>query len=525
MKNLKIGFTPKGEAVQFPLKMLTRHGLICGSTGSGKTKTVQYLAEELSREGVPSFHLDIKGDLSGLGGIGEKTLFIEERYKSFGLDYKPQSFPTQFFTISGGSGYELKYSLQSFGAAFLSNVLRLNTTQEGLMLVLFEFAKNEGIALNTLDELIQLIIFAISEEGQVKISQNYGRMSGASLSTVLRKIVGFKGQGGDNLFENDTFSIETFLQEGRISILSVSDIQNKQEIFSAFMLKLLMQIYDYMPEVGDLDKPRLVFFIDEAHLIFSQARKELSEKLASIVRLIRSKGVGLIFCTQSPADIPNEILGQLGLKIQHTLRAFTAKDRTAIKQAAENYPLPEGWKVARLEALMTKLKIAEALVSGLDLGGNPEAVQQTRILTPSSKMGVLNLIQNNNTWDLLGYATPATGTALKSYIADHKKELTELARANPNFDFYQTIKVVNSGSGETFVATNTPPEEKKEPNYKSMLRQAFSFNDNLPPEIESIGEKLIALGERVKPIMHEGVKHGYWYLGTGTYESLIKHFQ
>lgn len=488
--DLKIGYNTKNKAVQFPLKMLNRHGLICGSTGSGKTKTVQVLAEQFSINGIPSFHLDLKGDLSGMGGVGVKNPFIESRYNKFGIDYTPRKFPVSFFSISKDLGYNLKYCLQDFGAQFLANILNLNTTQQGLLIVLFKFAKDELIALNTLPELIQLIIWAISEEGQVKISENYGRMSGASLSTVLRKIVGFQDIGGDEIFGFNSFNLDSFLNGGTINILRVTDLQTKQEMFSAFLLKLLMYIYANLPEVGDLEKPKFVLFIDEAHLIFKQARKELANQLENIVRLIRSKGVGIIFCTQTPGDVPEGILSQLGLKIQHTLRAFTAKDRATIKKAAENYPLPNDWNVSKVENLMTNLNIGEAIVSGLDINGNPTPVQHTLILSPQSSMDIIpdeaiQTIIDSNEERLLQHTTPPGGKNLNDYITEHKAELIKKVNANPKFDFYQTIKVVNSGGTEV-VRTGyqldkeepTIIEEKKDFDtvYKK-LKIAFSMSE------------------------------------------------
>lgn len=484
--NITIGYTDTNQPINIHLKMLNRHGLVCGSTGSGKTKTVQLLAEQLSLSGVPSFHLDIKGDLSGIGGVGVKNSFIESRYKEFGINYEPRAFPTKFFSISEATGYKLKFSLIDFGAIYIANVLRLNVTQEGLMMVLFKFAGDEGIRLNCLNDLIELIIWAMTEEGQVKISLNYGRMSGASLSTVLRKIVGFQDQGGDSLFSFNSFTMGTFIQPGQINILSVTDLQTKQEMFSAFLLKFLIYMYEELPEVGDLDKPKFVFFIDEAHLIFKQARKELAEKLENIVRLIRSKGVGLIFCTQSPADIPDSVLGQLGLKIQHTLRAFTAKDRTALKKAAENYPLAPGMKVKDVEALMTRLNIAEALVSALDEQGNPTPVQHTLLLAPQSKMGILGHIPVDES--LSRYGTPATGTPLEKYIQDNKSALTTLASENPKFDFYQVLKVVSPNQNRP-----TPPTQKN-----MTLREKIEYGikndtDRYPPSVISVMEQLVIL--------------------------------
>lgn len=379
--------------VNLVLKSLNRHGLIAGATGSGKTKTIQVLSEQLSLAGVPSLVMDIKGDISGLAMPGEASEPMNTRSKSLNLVYTPRAYPVEFLTLSGAhSGVPLRSTVTDFGSILFSRMLDVNETQEGVVTVLFEYAKQEKLPLIDLDDLKSLLQFVQTEEGQAKITARFGSVAASSVGTIMRKIIELETQGGDEFFGEPGYNAMDLVQTnsqglGVISILRLLDMQDKPKLFSTFMLKLLSDVYRQMPELGDLDKPKLILFIDEAHLIFNNASKALLSLLDTMVKLIRSKGVGLIFCTQTPNDIPDSVLSQLGLKVQHALRAFTAKDRKAMKLVAQNFPLSEYYQT---EELLTALGIGEALVSGLDGKGQPTPLIQCMIRAPESRMGVLS---------------------------------------------------------------------------------------------------------------------------------------
>ncbi|MFA5960050.1 MAG: helicase HerA-like domain-containing protein [Tatlockia sp.] len=380
--------------VNLVLKSFNRHGLIAGATGSGKTKTVQVLSEQLSLLGVPSLVMDIKGDVSGLAEKGEVNEALQERAKSLGLPYTPRAFPVEFLTLHEASdeGVPLRSTLVGFGALLFSRMLDINETQAGVVTVLFEYAKTNNLPLIDLADLKALLQFAQSEQGKITIESAFGAVSAASIGTISRKIIELEAQGGDQFFGEPAFNVMDLVRVnaaglGIISVLRLLDMQDKPKLFSTFMLKLLSDVYRQMPELGDPVKPKLVLFIDEAHLIFSQASKALLSLLDTMVKLIRSKGVSLIFCTQTPNDIPDAVLSQLGLKIQHALRAFTAKDRKAMKLVAQNFPSTTYYNT---EQLLTELGIGEALVSSLDAKGQPTPLIQCRVRAPESRMGVLS---------------------------------------------------------------------------------------------------------------------------------------
>lgn len=379
--------------VNLVLKSFNRHGLIAGATGSGKTKTIQVLVEQLSQAGVPSLVMDIKGDISGLAMPGEMSSSLEARCERLNLIFTPKGYPVEFLTlIASHPGIPLRSTVDDFGSILFSRMLDLNDTQEGVMTVLFEYAKQEKLPLVDLIDIKQLLQFIQTEEGKKAFQTRFGGVATSSVGIIIRKIIGLEAEGGDAFFGEPAYKaldlVKTNAQgEGVVSILRLIDMQDKPKLFSTFMLKLLSDIYKQMPELGDPDKPKLVLFIDEAHLIFSQASKALLTLLDTMVKLIRSKGVGLVFCTQTPTDIPENVLSQLGLKIQHALRAFTAKDRTAMKLVAQNFPPSEHYHT---EQLLTSLGIGEALVSGLDGKGQPTPLVQCMIRPPQSRMGILS---------------------------------------------------------------------------------------------------------------------------------------
>ncbi|AVM49668.1 helicase HerA-like domain-containing protein [Capnocytophaga sp. oral taxon 878] len=377
--------------VNIPLKTLNRHGLIAGATGTGKTKSLQVMAEHLSKKGVPVLLMDLKGDLSGIGMSGEVKPFILERLGKMGLDFQPQAFPTELLSISKQKGIRMRATISEFGSVLLSRILELSDVQEGVLAVVFKYCDDHSLPLLDLKDLKKILQYA-TEEGKASFDKEYGTISKSSTSAILRKLVEIEHQGGDLFFGERSFDPQDLLRtnaagEGYVNIIRLTDIQDRPKLFSTFMLSLLAEIYTTFPEVGDLAKPKLVIFIDEAHLIFNEASKPLLNQLENIVKLIRSKGVGLIFCTQNPTDIPDAVLSQLGLKVQHAIRAFTAKDRKAIKLTAENYPTSEFYDITET---LTSLGTGEALITALNEKGIPTPLVSTMMRAPMSRMDVLS---------------------------------------------------------------------------------------------------------------------------------------
>lgn len=385
------GAVIKEAAVSIPLSTMNRHGLVSGATGGGKTKSFQLIAEGLSNAGVPVLLLDIKGDMSGLAVEGARNEKIDERYQLLDMNYQPCTFPVEILTLSGQNGVRLRATVSEFGPILLSKILGLNETQESIVSVIFKFCDDRKLPLLDLKDFKKVLRYA-GDEGKDAFEKDYGKVSSSSLGVILRNVIELEGQGADIFFGEKSFEVKdllgkTYEGKGVISILRVNDIQGRPKLFSTFMLQLLAEIYATMPEEGDLPKPKLIFFIDEAHLIFSESGKALLNQLEIIIKLIRSKGVGIYFCTQNPTDIPQSILGQLGMKIQHSLRAFTARDRKAIKQTAENYPLSEFYET---ENVITQLGIGEALVTLLNEKGRPTPLVRTMMCTPASRMDTLS---------------------------------------------------------------------------------------------------------------------------------------
>ncbi|KTD45660.1 ATPase [Legionella rubrilucens] len=382
--------------VNLVLKSLNRHGLIAGATGSGKTKTIQVLCEQLSLAGVPSLVMDIKGDVSGLAVPGESNAFLKNRSHSLNLAFTPRGFPVELFTLDRGvQGVPLRGKVSDFGALLFSRMLDVNETQTGVATILFEYAKDRQLPLNDLNDFKAILQYMQSDEGNADVEARYGGVSSASIGSIMRKIIELEAQGGDDFFGEPAFKVTDLFRTtaeglGIVSILRLMDMQDKPLLFSTFMIKLLSDVYRQSPELGDPPKPKLVLFIDEAHLIFNHASKALLNLLETMVKLIRSKGIGLVFCTQTPNDIPEAVLSQLGLKIQHALRAFTAKDRQAMKLVAQNFPPSTHYAT---EQLLTSLGIGEALVSALDGNGQPTPLIQCLIRAPESRMGILTEAQ------------------------------------------------------------------------------------------------------------------------------------
>jgi len=380
-----------GTHIKVPLKTMNRHGLIAGATGTGKTKTLQVISEQLSEKGIPVLLMDVKGDLSGIAMPGEEKPFITERHSKIGLPFSPNGCPVELLTISQQDGVRLRATVSEFGPVLLSRILDLNDTQGGVLAVIFKYCDDKHMPLLDMKDLKKVIQY-VTEEGKAEFEQDYGRISTSTTGIILRKVMELEQQDADLFFGELSFDINDLLRcsregKGYINIIRLTDIQDKPKLFSTFMLCILAEIYDAMPEKGDVDKPELVVFIDEAHLVFNQASKALLSEIENIVKLIRSKGIGVFFVTQNPMDVPNEVLAQLGLKVQHALRAFTAIDRKAIKLTAENFPVSEYYKT---DEALTNLGIGEALVTALNEKGIPTPLAATMMRAPSSRMDILS---------------------------------------------------------------------------------------------------------------------------------------
>lgn len=391
--------------VGLPLATMNRHGLIAGATGTGKTKTLQMMAEQLSEAGVPVFLADMKGDLSGIAVEGQSSPKLEERTQDIGQEWKPASAPMDFFTLGGqGKGSPIRTTVTNFGPVLLSKVLGLNQTQESALGLIFHYADQAGLALLDLKDLREVIMFLTSEDGKEELS-GIGGVSSQTAGVILRELTTFANNGADVFFgepEFDTTDLLRTAEDGRgiISNLQLPGVASRPELFSTFLMWLLADLFQDLPEVGDVDKPKLVFFFDEAHLLFKGATKEFLSSIEQTVRLIRSKGVGVFFITQTPKDVPAEVLGQLGNRVQHALRAFTPDDAKALKATARTYP-SSGYD---LEQLLTQLGTGEAVVTVLSETGAPTPVAWTRMRAPQSLMNVAP----EATFDAVITASPLT---------------------------------------------------------------------------------------------------------------------
>ncbi len=378
----------KDVPIGIPLSMLNRHGLIAGATGTGKTVTLQVLAEQLSRAGVPVFASDIKGDLSGVGAPGVASDKLNKRLEAAGQEWTASANPTEFYTLGdSGLGTPLRATVTSFGPILLSKVLELNDTQESVLALVFHYADKAGLALLDLSDLREVLNFLTSAEGKEDLA-GIGGASKASVGVILRKISELSAQGGDIFFGEPEFDTADLLRvddtgAGIVSVLELQKLSQSPALFSTFLMWLLADLFQDLPEVGDADKPSLVFFFDEAHLLFADASKAFLQSVTQTVRLIRSKGVGVFFVTQTPGDVPDDVLAQLGSRIQHQLRAHTPNDAKALKATVQTFPKSD----FDLEELLTTLGIGEAVVTVMDPEGAPTPVAPTRMRAPESKIG------------------------------------------------------------------------------------------------------------------------------------------
>ena len=408
LETVKTGYTFKGESfklgsamldgqvvpgadVAIPFKTLNRHGLIAGATGTGKTKTLQVLAEGLSAASIPVLLMDIKGDLSGIAAAGTGNDKINDRCQKLGITFTPTASPVDLLTLSNQKGVRLRATVSEFGPVLLSKILGLNDTQGGFVAMIFKYCDDNKLPLLDLKDFIKVLQF-VSDEGKAELEKTYGKISTTSTGTILRKVIELQQQGADIFFGEKSFEVDDLMRisedgRGMISIVRVTDLQDRPKLFSTFMLQLLAELYASCPEEGDMDKPKLVMIIDEAHLIFQEANDALLQQIETIIKLIRSKGIGIYFCTQNPMDVPAAVLAQLGLKVQHALRAFTAADRKVIKQTSENYPETEFYKT---EDLITQLGTGEALVTILNEKGIPTPLVHCMLRPPQSRMDILS---------------------------------------------------------------------------------------------------------------------------------------
>ncbi len=437
----------KSLFVTLPLKTVNRHGLISGATGTGKTKTLQYLTEQLSDKSVPVLIMDMKGDVSGIAMPGATDARIQGRTDAIGVPWKPQSYPVEFLSISHEPGVRLRATISEFGPVLLSKILELNETQQSIMSLIFKYADDNALPLLDIKDLKKLVQY-LTGPGKAEIASEYGTLSTSSTGIILRKLVEIEEQGADLFFGEKSFDAEDLVRvdengRGYINILRLMDIQDKPKMFSTFMLALLAEVFQKFPEEGDVERPKLVIIIDEAHLIFKEASRELLSQLETVIKLIRSKGVGILFCTQSPTDIPQSILAQLGMKIQFALRAFTALDRKAIHLVAQNYPETEFYEV---EKIITELGIGEALITVLSEKGIPTPLVHTLMAPPQSRMDTLTPMELSSV--VSGSSLQAKYSAVIDNESAYELLIQKLAKATVNTES-------TTVSRESTVSTNT----------------------------------------------------------------------
>ncbi|MER6197791.1 helicase HerA-like domain-containing protein [Streptomyces sp. NPDC001586] len=374
--------------IRIPLSMLNRHGLVAGATGTGKTKTLQLIAEQLSANGVPVFLADVKGDVSGISAPGTAGPRIDERAREVAQKWEPTAYPSEFYSLGGiGPGIPVRSTVTSFGPVLLSKVLQLNQTQEQSLGLIFHYADTKGLELIDLKDLRAVVAFLVSDQGKPEL-KGIGGLSTVTAGVILRALTAFEQQGAAEFFGEPEFDTSEFLRtapdgRGLVSVLELPAVQDKPQLFSTFLMWLLADLYNDLPEVGDLEQPKLVFFFDEAHLLFSGASKAFLTSITQTVRLIRSKGVGVFFVTQTPKDVPADVLAQLGNRVQHALRAFTPDDAKALKATVKTFPN----SAYDLEELLTGLGTGEAVITVLSEKGAPTPVAATRLRAPQSLMG------------------------------------------------------------------------------------------------------------------------------------------
>ena len=420
-------------------KMANRHGLIAGATGTGKTVTLQVMAETFCQAGVPCFMADMKGDLSGISQVGKLSGFIEKRMPEFGIENPEfQSCPVRFFDVFGEQGHPMRATISQMGPMLLSRLLGLNETQDGVLNIVFRIADERGLLLLDMKDLRSMLDW-VSKNAK-EYTTKYGNISTATVGAIQRALLQLENQGADKFFGEPSFDIYDLMQteggKGVMNVLAADKLMLQPKLYSTFLLWLLSELYSTLPEVGDLPQPKLVFFFDEAHMLFNDTSKALLDKIEQVIRLIRSKGVGIYFITQSPTDIPENILGQLGNRVQHALRAYTPKDQKAVKTAADTFRANPSFKTD--EAIMN-LETGEALVSFLDEKGAPTMVERAKILFPLSQIGAvtegqrLDIIKQSRIYGK--YDTPIDReSAFEVLMADAERQLAEQQQQETEID-------------------------------------------------------------------------------------------
>ena len=447
--------------VAVALSMLNRHGLVAGATGTGKTKTLQLMAGQLSKAGVPVFIADIKGDLTGIAAPGDAAnAKVVERMASLGATFTPSGHPVEFLSLSGKLGAQVRATVHSFGPLLLGKVLDLNETQTSILALVFKYCDDNSLPLLDLKDLATTLKFLASDEGK-PILEEYGGMSSASVGVLLRSIVVLEQEGADIFFGEPEFDVDDLLRttpegEGIVSVLELSDVMDKPRLFSTFMLWMLAQLYETLPEAGDLPKPKLCFFFDEAHLLFDDASDALMEQIERTARLIRSKGVGVYFVTQAPTDVPASVLAQLGNRVQHALRAFTPDDAEALRKTARTFPMTEFYDVERT---LTSLGIGEALVTVLSPRGVPTPLAATRLLAPDSLMAPIDEVQFRGRIAMSPLATKYGATVDRE--SAHELITARLAAARAAASA-AAGGALPGGAGEAGPATMTPAQQRRE---------------------------------------------------------------
>jgi len=433
-------------------KMANRHGLIAGATGTGKTVTLQVMAETFCQAGVPCFMADMKGDLSGISQAGKMSGFIEKRMPEFGVeDPEFQACPVQFFDVFGEQGHPMRATISQMGPQLLSRLLGLNETQDGVLNIVFRIADERGLLLIDMKDLRSMLDW-VSKHAK-EYTTKYGNISVQTVGAIQRALLQLENQGADKFFGEPSFDIQDLMQteggKGVMSVLAADKLMLQPKLYSTFLLWLLSELYSTLPEVGDLPQPKLVFFFDEAHMLFNDTSKALLDKIEQVIRLIRSKGVGIYFITQSPTDIPENILGQLGNRVQHALRAYTPKDQKAVKTAADTFRANPAFKTD--EAIMN-LETGEALVSFLDEKGAPTIVERAKILFPLSQIGAvtegqrLDIIKQSRIYGK--YDTPIDReSAFEVLMAEAEKQLAEVEQQETEIDIPKPEKVEKKKAG------------------------------------------------------------------------------
>ena len=423
MDDIFIGLADNGERQVLRLDRANRHGLIAGATGTGKTVTLQSLAEQFSARGVPVFLADVKGDLSGICLPGSHQFAhadaVEGRARQLGIEpFAYHDNPAVFWDLYGEQGHPIRATISEMGPLLLSRLMGLNETQEGVLNIAFKWADDQGLLLLDMDDLQRVLIACAEHAGE--LATTYGYMTKASVGTIQRQLLAFESQGADRFFGEPAFEINDFIRcdeggKGVVNVLVADRLMQNPKLYATFLLWLLSELFEALPEVGDPDKPRLVFFFDEAHLLFDEAPQALFDKVEQVVRLIRSKGVGVYFVTQNPVDIPDKIAGQLGNRVQHALRAFTPRDQKAIRAAVDTFRINPKLDV---ETAITELKVGEALVSTLDADGAPGVVQRTLIAPPSSRIGPITPAERATIQSLSPFAGKYDATVNRESAAE-----------------------------------------------------------------------------------------------------------